>query len=398
MNTYVKKPNRAIYWLAAKLVGFFYKAKYGITFTKEGISGLQPPFLLLSNHICNIDFLATALAVYPQKVNMVTAAMYFRNPFLRGILNMMGCIPKLQFATDTRAVRNILAVLHRGDAVAIFPAGQSSLSGEATYIDPSIAKLVKKMRVPVVAVKVQGGHIAFPKWNMKRLRRSRLDVSVKMLYTPEALAGMDERHIYDGIVDALYFDDYEWQRKAMIAEKRPRCAEGLQKFLFLCPWCHAELRMDSRGNRFFCEACGNAADMDEYGFLHGERKPLAFDTPTAWERWQTEYYMKNLSPDFRYEQPATLLRVMPNDKYVPVGKGRAILAVPEFRFTGECDGAPVDWGVPNGLAAIFPHEKKGCFDVYFSGGLYAIAPENARAVPKFVLLKECIYRKYTPSQ
>jgi len=79
-----------------------------------------------------------------------------------------------------------------------------------------------------------------------------------------------------------------------------------------------------------------------------------------------------------------------------VGEGEAILTLDAFRVNGTAEGRPVEWAIDNGLSGVFPHEKKTCFEIFIGGQLYAVAPENSRAVFKFILLKEIIYRVLHP--
>lgn len=392
-----KKPNRVIYAVANALFTLIFKAVYRLKVDKAAIRNLKPPYLLLCNHICNIDFLIAAVAMYPQKLNFMAAALYFQNPLLAWLLTMMGCFPKQQFVPDVQSVRNIVRVTQRGGVAALFPTGQSSFTGQDTLIDPSVAGLLRLARVPVVALRTQGAHIGFPKWNMKRLRRSRIECKVWQLFSAEELETLDDAAIYRRVVDELAFDDYEWQREHRIAARKPRSAQGLEQLLFLCPACEGEFTIQARGNRLHCSGCGYEAAMDAYGLLvPGKPGERAFDTPTAWYRWQMNFCRDRLSAEFAYAEPVKLSRIQPNGKLVPAGRGRATLTLNELRVSGTVDGQPVDWSIDNRLSGVFPHEKRTCFELMIDGQLYAVAPENPRAVFKFILLKEVIYRVLRP--
>ncbi len=388
----VREPNRVIYAVASALISVFFKLVYRLRIDKSALRDLKPPYIVLCNHICNIDFLISGAAMYPQKMNFMTAALYFQNRLLGWLITLMGCFPKQQFVADMQAVRNTVRVLQRGGVVVLFPAGQSSFTGQDTLIDPSIAKLLRLARVPVVAMRTQGAHIAFPKWNMKKLRRSRIECEVRPLFTVGEIEAMSDEQIYRGVVEALAFDDYEWQRAHRIAAAKPRCAEGLEQLLFLCPACGGEFTIQAHKNQLRCAHCGKLAEMDEYGFLcaaSGEEVP---DTPTAWYRWQMAQYRAKLDADFSYAEPAKLYRIRPNGKLDPVGECEATLTLACLRVQGKMEGEPIDWVIDNRLSGVFPHEKRTCFEIMIDGQLYAIAPLNPRATFKFILLKEVIYR------
>ncbi len=393
-----KRPNRVIYAIAYALVSLFLKVVYRLKVDKTAIQTLQPPYLVLCNHISNIDFLVAAAVMYPQKMNFMTAALYFQNPLLAWLLSLMGCFPKQQFVADVQSVRNILRVIGRGDVPVLFPSGQSSFTGQDTLIDPSVVKLLRMVKAPVVGLRTDGAHIGFPKWNMKRLRRSRIESRAWVLLMPEELQAMDDQAIYRRVVDGLAFDDYAWQQECRIAARKPRCAEGLEQLLFLCPGCKREFTLQAKGNRLYCAHCGYEAKMDEYGLLQAPQTQdtLAFDTPTAWYRWQAEFYKGQLGPTFTYAQKVQLYQILRNGKLVPIGAGEATLMWDALHISGTAEGKPIAWRLDNRLSGVFPHERRTCFEIMVDGQLYAVAPENSRAVFKFILLKEVLFRALRP--
>ncbi len=388
-----KKPNRVIYAIAATLMRVFFKVTVHMQVDRSQIKDIHAPYLLLCNHISNLDFLIVGAAMYPQKLNYMTAALYFQNAVLAWLLTLMGCFPKQQFVSDIQSVRNIMRITQRGDVVVIFPSGQSSFTGQSTLIEPSIAKLIRMVKVPVITLHTDGAHIGFPKWNMKAFRATRVQCCASVLFTPQQIEAMSDEQIYQAVVGALAFDDYEWQREHRIAARHPRLAEGLEQLLFVCPACHSEFETVAQGSLIRCARCGNQAKMDEYGLLSPvEGSMLPFDTPTAWYRWQQDFYRKQLQQDFRYAVHAKLSKIMPNGKLVAVGEAEVSIDLRELRVKGTAEGQPIDWALDNGLSGVFAHEKKFCFEVMAQGQLYAIAPDNPRAVFKFILLKEELYR------
>lgn len=364
--------------------------------TRSGMEDVRQPVLAIANHISNMDFLIAGVALRPLYMHFVTAAYQFRNPYIRWLLRLLGCISKEQFFSDYRSIRQMLQVRDRGEGIVIYPAGQSSFSGEATYVGFGIAPLVKKLGMPVVNVHTQGAHMGFPKWNMSGLRKTRIEVHVSPLLSESDVRQMSETEIYQKIVDALYFDDYEWQRSAMIAAKKPRCAEGLQKFLFRCPRCKTEFTMHTKKNRLYCGSCGNAARMDEYGLLRAEdEESVVFDTPSKWDRWQIDEYRPLLAQaDFVYAEPCELYKLGRGGRYYKVGQGAIELNLACFRFTGQSEGESVTWTVDNRVSAIFPHEQETGFLVMIRDTLYLFKLRDEQRVFKLVLLKELIFKMY----
>jgi DNA-directed RNA polymerase subunit RPC12/RpoP len=336
-----------------------------------------------------------AAAMAPARVNFVAATCYFRLWFLKGILRFMGCIPKEQFQPDTKAVKNIIHVIRRGDVVALYPAGQSTFDGEATWIDDSIARLLKKLNVPVVTAHVSGAFIACPKWDLG-LRKSRIDVSIDVLLRPHELATLTHQEIYRKVKDALYFDDYEWQKKNLVKASKPHSAKGLERVLYICPRCKTEFNMRTQRNRLWCTSCGNTALMNEYGLLQpADDDCIIFETPTAWSRWQMQYYRQQVnSQAFSYSEPAYLVKISKYGKYVKVGGGTAEINIDHFSYRGTYKGLEVSWEVKNNLSAVFALEIKGHFDFAYNGELFSLTRVNGATAFKFLALKEAIFERF----
>jgi len=392
----IRKPNRTLYRIVVALFLFFHRKKYALEVRKSaGFLALKPPFIVLANHISNIDFTVVASAMSPIIMNFVTGTCYFRMWFLKDILRFMGCIPKEQFQPDSRAIKSIISVIRRGDVVAIYPAGQSTFDGEATIVDASIARLLKKLKVPVVNVHVNGAFIACPKWNLG-LRKSRIETSVDVLFSPQELETLNYEEIYRKVKNALYFDDYEWQRKAMVKSSKPQTAKGLEQVLYVCPRCQTEFKMYTKRNRLCCASCGNAALMNEYGLLEpADDNCVIFETPSEWSRWQMSFYKQQAeSPAFSYSEPAYLVKISKYNKYKKVGGGIAEINIDCFSYQGTYNGVEVSWEVKNNLSAVFAHELKGHFDFVHNGELFSIAPFNSASSFKFLALKEAIFQLY----
>jgi len=396
MSKQVKKPNKIIYRLAVALFSFLHRKKYAFEVRKSvEFTVLKSPYVVLVNHISNIDFTVVASAMSPVMMNFVVATFFFRQRFLNGILHFMGCIPKEQFQPDTKAIKNIFSIIRRGDVVALYPAGQSTFDGEATYMDASIAGLLKKLKIPVVTVHVNGAFIACPKWNMG-LRKSRIEASVDVLFSPHELETLSHEDIYRKVKNALDFDDYEWQRKAMIKASKPHSAEGLERVLYRCPRCQTEFNMHTQRNRLWCASCGNAALMNEYGLLQPvDGSCLIFETPTEWSRWQMQFCRQQVGlPEFSYSEPAFLVKISKHGKYKRVGSGIAEINIDRFCYRGTYNSTEVLWEIKNNLSAVFAHEVKGHFDFAYNGALFSIEPVNSASAFKFVALKQAIFEQY----
>ncbi len=390
-----QKPNGVLYHFVYGVAYLFFKLVYRLKVDKTDAPEITSPFVLLVNHISNLDFLLPILAMYPHRLNLVATMQMFRMKPLRPFLWWLGFIPKEQFVSDPKSIRHIFYMTKQGGNVEIFPSGQSSYTGESTQIDPNIVKLLQKIKLPVYSLRISGMHIALPKWDMRFPRKSRVELKVSRLFTVSELAEQDPKELYDRIVKALYFNDYAWQREKRIKALRPRSAVGLEQLLYMCPKCKREFSIRPSRNRLCCENCNNTAIMDHYGFLAPEKEgDVVFQTPPEWYAWQKHQYRLSFDSDSVYQEPCNILRITDSNRYVPVGEGTFSLSRDVFTYKGTREGKEADDQLKNCFYPNFSNEIRGYFNVEIEGRIYAIQPHNSPAVFKVTILKELFSESY----
>lgn len=269
------------------------------------VERMSPPYLVLSNHMAFWDpFIISAFL--PEPVSYVTSDNNFRNPVLRFLLSLVGAIPKSKFMSDYETVRHIFRIRDRGGIVGIFPEGRRSWDGHTMELLYATAKLVKLLRAPVLAVVFKGAFLSMPRWS-PRIRKGRLTVSFSHLFDAADVRRMSVDEIYDGMTTALAYDEYAWQRRAMIPFRGRRRAENMEQCLFACPECGGIGTLRSLKNDFRCVACGFAAYYNVYGFLERREGPLHFDNVRDWNVWQLEYLRRSMAEKLEQEEDPELL-------------------------------------------------------------------------------------------
>ena len=137
-----QKPNGLLYHFVYGIAYLFFKLVYRFKVDRTDAPDSSEPFVLLVNHISNLDFLLPMLGMYPHKLNLVATMQMFRMKPLQPFLWWLGFIPKEQFVSDPKSIRHIFYMAKQGGNIEIFPSGQSSYTGESTQIDPNIIKLL----------------------------------------------------------------------------------------------------------------------------------------------------------------------------------------------------------------------------------------------------------------
>jgi 1-acyl-sn-glycerol-3-phosphate acyltransferase/DNA-directed RNA polymerase subunit RPC12/RpoP len=253
---------------------------------KINMEGLKPPYMVLSNHMYFIDFELAAKATFPHRVNnVVNLDGYYRRPWL---MELIGAIGTRKFTMDLHLVKSIRKVLDRGDVLCMYPEARYSPCGITSYLPESLGMLVKRCRVPIVAIVHRGNHLHSPFWNFRKKRKVPLHTTATKILTPEDIDRMSVEEINACLKEALTYDDYKYQKDNGILITEPYRAEGLHKILYQCPSCLAESKMSSKGAEIFCTECGKRWTLKEDGELRANEGETEFKRVPDWFLWQRE--------------------------------------------------------------------------------------------------------------
>ena len=283
----IRQPKAIVYliWLLSRLT----MPKVPWKVEKINMEGLKPPYIMLSNHMYFIDFKLAAMGTLPHRVNnVVNIDGYYRRPWL---MELIGSIGTRKFTTDLHMVKSINKVLKRGDIMSMYPEARYSPCGTLSYLPEALGKLVKMNKVPVVAVVHHGNHLHSPFWNFRKKRKVPLHTTMTQVLTAEQVKAMSVDEINAALKEALWYDDYQYQKDNGILITEPFRAEGLHKVLYQCPACGKEHEMGSEGAEIFCRACGKRWLLKETGELEalsGETEFSHVPDWFAWERTQVE--------------------------------------------------------------------------------------------------------------
>ena len=395
-----RPPSAWLYYLLAGLARILLPLVLGVRIRRDpAVRKLRGPLLIIGNHPSFLDPVYMAVAMLPRRIHFLTSRIFFRSWLGTTFFRQLAAIPKIQFRTDSQAVKSMFRVIRAGGSLAVYPEGQRSLDGGSQPFDDAIAKLALKLACPVVIVKVEGGYLTWPRWSQSKFRPGRVEVGTRLLYTSEQLKSLDVMTVQAGIAQALDFQDYEWQKHRRHAYFSLAPALGLHNLCHQCPACGQELAM--RSTRFFltCSHCGNQARIDRFGGLRQSRVPLitpgrprVLPDPYQWRQWQLGEMAERIArPDFLFDFPAEAEFVSVEGLARSAGSGRLQLTCGELVFTGDADPS----GIRDPLQIRFPirnmlgfsavYGKK--FELVLAGQTYRFTPQPGQAV---VLLTDAI--------
>jgi 1-acyl-sn-glycerol-3-phosphate acyltransferase len=257
----------------------------------DEVKKLKAPYLVLTNHVGFWDpFVAGHFL--PHFTHFVSSDAVFRNPLLRFFLTRLGTIPKKKNIRDSQVIRDIVGVIRQGENVGIFPEAVRNWSGASSPMDPSIGKLIKMLKVPVVVPILKGMNLMHPRWSFK-LRPYPMEVEYKLLFTEEDVAKLDSQSLFEGLSKGMKHDEVDYQRQRMQKINYSKRAEHISHALYLCPECQAIDSFRAHKNDFTCEKCNYSIHIDEYGFFErNDEGKLHFDNIRDWFNWEEKAFVQ----------------------------------------------------------------------------------------------------------
>lgn len=377
---------------------FAYKHKVD----KKAIKGLKPPYLVVANHSCWLDYMISSVSMYPVRMNFVGAYNFFRDKVLSKVFTLMGVISKFQYTSDQASIKKMKSVIQRGGVVAIYPNGCLSNEGRpGGYAVFGIAKLVRFLNVPVVAIHTNGGYLTRPRWT-KKSRYGKLETTIKPILTVEQIRQLSNEQIYQIVIDALDFDDYKWQRERMIPYKGKNLAEGVEYVLYKCPKCASEFTLRSEGDKLYCTECGNSVRMNRYLFFEPEKQDelhsggFYFDGIDKWFDFQKEHLEKEIeSPDFQLSASTELLCAEPGKYgYQHLGNGVVFLTRDSITYKGSVNGEDKTLIFPMKNIPMIPYAAGEYIEIAQGADINRFVFEDLRQQIKWVMAVRQIRDKY----
>ncbi len=259
----------------------------------QEVRKIEGPYLLLSNHVGYWDPFIIGHFL-PRFTHFVSSDAAFRTPLAGFFLPRLGVIPKKKNMRDTQVIRDIMHVLEHGEGVGIFPEAVRNWAGKTLPIDPSIGKLIKLLKVPVIVSVSRGMHHFNPRWS-KKVRRTYVEVDYQLLFTEKDLQSLEVDEINAKIKTALQHDEIEWQKSQKNLIRSSRRAEHINHVLFVCPACHAIGSFSAKGNECTCLGCGYSISIDYYSFFRTTSDHRHyFDNIREWYNWQEKWMVEHI--------------------------------------------------------------------------------------------------------
>ena len=297
-------------------LGVYTKIRYNIKVDRFGERG---QYLILFNHQTAFDQFFVGIS-FRQPIYYMASEDIFSKGWVSSLIRyLVAPIPIKKQTTDVRAILNCMKVAKEGGTIAIAPEGNRTYSGKTEYISPTIAPLARKLGLPIILYRIEGGYGVHPRWS-DTVRRGKMHSYVHRVITPEEYAGMSDDALLDEIKDGLYVNE-----ASVDGEYRgDRLAEYLERAIYVCPY-HGLSRFESRGNVIECCECGRRVRYTATKELFGEGFDFPYRFVNEWYDYQTDY-VNSIDPREHtgspiYTDTVDLYEVIPYKRKQQIKKG-----------------------------------------------------------------------------
>lgn len=279
---WMKFRHRVVRNVAYWLIKPYCRWKYGIHIEKFREEG-DRPYLILYNHQTAFDQFFVGIA-FSQPVYYLASEDLFSKGWISSLLRWaVAPIPIRKQSTDVTAVMNCLRVAREGGTIAIAPEGNRTYSGQTEYMNPAIATLAMRLKLPIALYRIEGGFGVHPRWS-DGLRKGKMRSYVSRVIEPEEYAKLSAEELLAMIEEGLYVDE----GKADGLFRSDKRAEYLERAIYVCPHC-GFAKFESHGNDIHCTSCGLTVTYGEDKGLTSESKDFAFKFFTQWYDYQEDF-------------------------------------------------------------------------------------------------------------
>ena len=281
-ESWIKPRHRIVRNLLAPFIGLYTRVSYGIRVERFREQG-DRAYLILMNHQTPFDQFFVGMAFRGPVYYMATEDL-FSNGWVSSLIRwLVEPIPIKKQTTDLAAVRNCIRVAREGGTIAMAPEGNRTYSGKTEYMNPAVASLARKLKLPIALFRIEGGYGVEPRWS-DVIRRGKMRAYVSRVIEPEEYAAMTSEELFAQIEQGLYVDE-------AVADgpyRSGKRAEYLERAVYVCPFCGLS-EFESHGAKVTCRKCGRTITYGEDKTLTGKGFDFPFRFVRDWYEYQKDF-------------------------------------------------------------------------------------------------------------
>lgn len=303
---WINPRHRVVVSLLRPVLGLYVRWKYGIQaepFREEG----RRPYLIVMNHQTGFDQFFVSMT-FRQPVYFLATEDIFSLGWVSNVIRwLVAPIPIRKQTTDIQAVKNCIKVAREGGTVCLAPEGNRTFHGRTVSMGPAIASLTKKMGLPLVIFRIEGGYGVQPRWS-DVVRKGAMRSYVSRVIEPEEYQSMTNEALFQLIQQELFVDEANVTGEF----RHKKNAEFLERAMYVCPWCGLST-FESSGDIIRCTKCGRKVRHLPTKELEGVDCSFPHRFVADWYDWQNDFLnstdLSTLTDAPVYEERVRLSRV-----------------------------------------------------------------------------------------
>ena len=375
---WLKFRHKVVTGLLRFTLGVYTRLKYGVK-VKKFKEQEDRPYLVLFNHQTAFDQFFVGMA-FKGPIYYLASEDIFSKGWVSSLIRwLVAPIPIKKQTTDIGAILNCIRVAREGGTIAVAPEGNRTYHGRTVYMSPSIVPLAKKLGLPIVLFRIEGGYGVHPRWS-DVIRRGRMQARVVRVIEPAEYASMTDDQLLDALNQGLDWDDTtiggEYYHK--------KSAEYLERVMYVCPDCGLS-EWESCGDVITCRKCGQRVRYLPDLRLEGLDRPFPYTYVKDWYRYQ-EKFISELHPEdyidhVVYEDEVSLSRV------ILYKHKEAIADDVTVRLWGDrmhLVGKGVDIALPFGEVSVMSVLGRNKLNIYIGQELYQLKGDKRFNAVKYM--------------
>ncbi len=386
--SWVKPRHQIIHDIIIGPVRLLFRVMYHFRGSRSALRRGSGPYLILANHTTPLDPVCLGSS-FDFPIYYVASDHIFRLGWISRLLVwLVAPIPIVKSRVDLQTIKDMMTVVKQGGSVCLFPEGNRSFNGETVAFSASTAKLARKLGVPVVLYRFEGGYLTAPRW-ADTVRRGRMTGWVVRVISVAEMQGMTAEQLHEQINRELSVNAFDAQLEAPVRYRGKRLAEALERFLYLCPNCNGMATLKSNGDVLSC-GCGLSARYTGTGFLEpAGMAAQPFKTVLDWDRWQKRALQQWLGKRLDTANNSPLLQDDGMSLYTCgragentlAGRGRLVLHRDRFVFE---DGHNSQSFPLAGIVRVIIHGKQALQFTDASGVTYEVKTDRPWSALKYM--------------
>lgn len=173
-------PPARILWydVGEKFCRLALKLCYRFRITGEHLVPREGPCIFVSNHQSYLDPVINGCAVVDRQLTAMARESLFRWGPFAWLMHSYGAIRLREDGGDAAAFRAAISELRAGRCILIYPEGTRTPDGAVHPFQPGVALLVRRAKVPVVPIGLEGAFDVWPRGRRFPRLTGRIEVEV----------------------------------------------------------------------------------------------------------------------------------------------------------------------------------------------------------------------------